>query len=135
MEKIGWLTVCITIASACGGGLIVLAGVFAAWGQLKAQVKVQKEFLKEVRKKLDEQEKRDHELTAIIKTFEARCEQSGPLIATNIKEHDEIFERLKNLEILTASLPGELAEKIFEKTELWRQGFIKDIEVLFNKNI
>lgn len=121
---VNWPTILISGFSSLLGGVVVLAGVFVAWGQLKEQVKRHGICLDSGKSKLEKQDK----IKAKVEIIESRCVEREKFMNRNEKDHIEIFGRLHSLEIGMAALPGQMAQMIDERFEKFRVNIKTDVK-------
>jgi hypothetical protein len=122
-----WATVLFASLGSIGGGAIVLAGAFVAWGRLTQRVTNLEQHQACSNGKLDKNNEKDGEIISRLQGVESRCVERETAFAKNNQAHVEIFGRLHALEIGLASLPGQMSDRMNKDLKEFRKDLAKDI--------
>jgi hypothetical protein len=135
-ENVDWTTVVLSLCGTFIGAISVATGMMfkigRTYGKTETDLEHHEERLNLSNGALKRQADREREVGKKLTRIETNCEERLLRLDRNDREHDEIFGRLRSLEVNIASIPGQVAKQIDAKFAEWRRTLKGDIGGAFS---
>lgn len=134
---VNWVTVGLSLICSIVAAAAMAAGVMfkvgRTYGAAQKDLENHETRLNQNNGALKEVQDKDGEFGRKLSTIESNCRERLGRMDRNDREHDEIFGRLRSLEMSIASVPGQVANQIDARFKEWRSTLKGDVQMAISE--